>query len=109
MTRIECPACGFVHECRDEAKEVEEAEKEKTLARETKGYTLSYTRCHCGCGCGHKCNILYGPYLKVQNKSREKEIREKVGSQVIKAREANHKIHKGHMKAVHAALHKNGN
>jgi len=106
MARIECPDCGFVHECGSRksrtAESGQKAEK-KSQSRVTRGYSIYYVPCKCGCGCGHSCDLKYGPYGKAHNAQGRAALQGKAGKQLKAMREAGAKVRKEHLAKIHGS------
>ena len=104
MARIECPDCGFVHECGSQKARTAESEQraeKKDQRRKTRGYSIYYVPCKCGCGCGHSCELKYGPYGKAHNAKGRAALQGEAGEKLKAMREASAKLRKEHMAKIH--------
>jgi hypothetical protein len=107
MARVECPDCGFVHECgspEPDATDGEQRAEKKSQSREARGYSIYYVPCRCGCGCGHSCSLKYGPYGKAHNAQGRAALQGEAGEQLRAMREASAKVRRGHLTRVHGHL-----
>ncbi len=104
MARVECPDCGFVHDCRSQksrnADSRQRAEK-KSQRRETRGYSIYYVPCKCGCGCGHSCELKYGPYGKAHNAQGRAALQGEAGEKFKAMREVSAKLRREHLAKIH--------
>ncbi len=104
MSRIECPDCGFVHECISQKSEIADSEQgsqKKRQSRVTRGYSIYYVPCRCGCGCGHSCELKYGPYGKAHNAQGRAALQGEAGKKLRAMREANAKMRREHLAKIH--------
>jgi hypothetical protein len=102
MGRVECPDCGFVHECGSRKSNSSEGEKkaDKT-SRVARGYSIYYVPCKCGCGCGHSCDLKYGPYGKAHNARGRSALQGEAGEKLKAMREAGAKLRSQHLAKIH--------
>jgi hypothetical protein len=104
MARIECPDCGFVHECDIHRSGITKEEligKKESHSRATRGYSIYFVPCYCGCGCGHSCELKYGPYGKAHNAQGRVSLQGKAGEHLKAMREAGAKVRRGHLAKIH--------
>ncbi len=104
MARIECPNCGFVHECGPTKSETADSElrsEKKKRSRVIRGYSIYYVLCRCGCGCGHSCELKYGPYGKAHNAQGRAALQGEAGERLRDVREASAKVRRGHLAKIH--------
>ncbi len=104
MARVECPDCGFVHQCGSRKSRIAENEqrtKKKSQSRAARGYSIYYVPCKCGCGCGHSCELKYGPYGKAHNAQGRAALQGEAGEQLKAIREASAKLRREHLAKIH--------
>jgi hypothetical protein len=102
MARVECPDCGFVHECGSQKSSSAESEKRaEKKSREARGYSIYYVPCKCGCGCGHSCDLKYGPYGKAHNDKGRAALQGEAGEKLKAIREASAKMRSQHLAKIH--------
>jgi hypothetical protein len=102
MARVECPDCGFVHECGSQkSRTIESGQIAEKKSRVTRGYSIYYVPCRCGCGCGHSCELKYGPYGKAHNAQGRAALQGEAGEQLKAMREANAKVRREHLAKIH--------
>jgi hypothetical protein len=104
MARIECPDCGFVHECDIHLSGITKKEptgEKESHRRVTRGYSIYYVPCRCGCGCGHSCELKYGLYAKAHNAQGRAALQGEAGKQLKAMREANAKVRREHLAKIH--------
>lgn len=102
MARVECPDCGFVHECDPHGSGISKKEqKGDKKTRVTRGYSIYYVLCRCGCGCGHSCELKYGPYGKAHNAKGRAALQGEEGKKLRTMREASAKVRRGHLAEIH--------
>jgi hypothetical protein len=102
MARVECPDCGFVHECGSRKSNTAESEKKtEKKSRVARGYSLYYVPCKCGCGCGHSCELKYGPYGKAHNAQGRAALQGEAGEKLKAMREAGAKLRNQHLAKIH--------
>jgi hypothetical protein len=102
MARIDCPDCGFVHECGSRKSETADSEQRaEKKSRVARGYSIYYVSCRCGCGCGHSCELKYGPYGKAHNAQGRAALQGEAGEMLKALREAGAKVRREHLAKIH--------